>query len=183
VPEFLVEFLAAFAASGAAPDFAAFLDTQGRMQAAALAEAHQHLPEFEDAPVCYTDWGGREAFALTDHGPGECGGGPRDPVQRGSAGARGTVRRGPPSRAGASNAAKAQRASREADLRDTSCPVTYARAKLLLAAMNPGERLRLLVTQDDAERVPASLEQDGHSRLSTERFGDDRRVLIERGPD
>jgi sulfite reductase (ferredoxin) len=75
VPAYLVEFLQAFGQSPAFPDFRGFLESGGREAAETLAEAHQHVPPFEEDETAYTDWGASQPFSLAGRGPGECSAG------------------------------------------------------------------------------------------------------------
>lgn len=57
----------------------------------------------------------------------------------------------------------------ELDLAGVRCPMTYAKVKLLLEDMAPGEVLEVLLdVGEPARNVPASVARDGHEVLSLE---------------
>lgn len=75
VPSFLVELLNAFAASGQAPNFRAFLQDEGSVRIGNLIAKYQAVPPISDDQRLDYDWGANEAFSLAGRGPGECGAG------------------------------------------------------------------------------------------------------------
>lgn len=81
VPAFLVDFLRAFQTSAQYPDFDAFLAAGGRQTAEQVARPYLSVPDFDDAPNFYYDWGAQEPFSLAGRGPGECGAGVFDLIQ------------------------------------------------------------------------------------------------------
>ena len=67
------------------------------------------------------------------------------------------------------------------DLRGVKCPVNYAQTKVQLAAMKPGEILKIYL--DDGEpinNVPGSVRLDGHGVVRQEKIGDHWAVEIEK---
>lgn len=64
IPAFLRDLLRAYAQSGYAPDFPAFLENGGRIDALALAGQYQSIPSVEADPNFYYDWGATEPFAI-----------------------------------------------------------------------------------------------------------------------
>lgn len=81
VPPLLVELLRAFAASGRAPDFRAFLRETGSTLVQDLISKYQTVPPFLDDPRFYYEWGAAEPFSLAGRGPGECGAGVFDLIE------------------------------------------------------------------------------------------------------
>ncbi len=70
------------------------------------------------------------------------------------------------------------------DLRGIPCPENSSRAVLAMEWMEPGELLELII--DDGEpcdRVPVTLQFEGHRVLELEPFGDCWRLLVSRGED
>jgi TusA-related sulfurtransferase len=62
--------------------------------------------------------------------------------------------------------------SHELDLRGVESPMDYVGAHLLLTALAPGCRARLIFDNDDAVvHVPRELGEDGHEILHVERWG------------
>lgn len=81
----------------------------------------------------------------------------------------------------ASAAAEAPISVFDRDYRGVVCPMNFAKVKLDLEAMRPGERLAVLL--DDGEpirNVPRSVEREGHKILEQVRAGDAWSVLIEK---
>ncbi len=70
---------------------------------------------------------------------------------------------------------------RQLDLRGLNCPLPVLKARRVLALMAPGERLEVRVTDPKA---PADLAElcaaAGHRLLTSEKLGDEHRVVIER---
>jgi len=76
---------------------------------------------------------------------------------------------------------KTDSAERFKDLRGVACPMNFVKTKLELAAMNAGDKLRILL--DDGEpiqNVPGSVRLEGHTVLSQEPLGSHWMVLIEK---
>ena len=67
------------------------------------------------------------------------------------------------------------------DLRGVPCPVTWARAKVALEALDRGTRV-VVVTDDDrsARDLPVAAESEGYAVLEISRDGDTTRIRIER---
>ncbi len=54
--------------------------------------------------------------------------------------------------------------TRELDLRDVTCPLTWVKTKLALERMAPGEELQVLLGSEEAlENVPRSAREAGHT--------------------
>jgi sulfite reductase (ferredoxin) len=66
------------------------------------------------------------------------------------------------------------------DFRGTACPMNYVKTKLELEQMEPGQVLAVLLNEQGAQNVPASVAGDGHEVLETTREGDHWRVSIRR---
>lgn len=64
VPAFIVEYLSHFLQSDQNTDFDAFLESGGRETAAAIIEKYQVIPDHEDDPDFYCDWGTTEPVAV-----------------------------------------------------------------------------------------------------------------------
>jgi tRNA 2-thiouridine synthesizing protein A len=74
--------------------------------------------------------------------------------------------------------------SERMDLNGVPCPQNSARALLQLEAMDAGEVLELLVDDGEpCERVPVSLEWEGHAILSMEKRAGHWKILVRRGED
>jgi sulfite reductase (ferredoxin) len=59
------------------------------------------------------------------------------------------------------------------DFRGVKCPVNFAKTKLVLASMEKGEILELLIDDGSAiENLPGSVEKEGHKVISKEPVGD-----------
>ncbi len=72
------------------------------------------------------------------------------------------------------------------DLRGFGCPLTYAKTRVALERLGPGEVLEVWLAAGAAvESVPRSAEEDGHRVVSVEALGSDApgawSVVIERG--
>lgn len=80
VPAFIGELLEAYAQSGLAPDFRAFLRTAEGPIARLIAK-HKTAPGFAEDKNYYYDWGAAELFSLAGRGPGECGAGVLDLIE------------------------------------------------------------------------------------------------------
>ena len=74
IPRFLVELLKTVDEEGY-QDFDDFLANGGIEIATEIAERFVEIPQFEDQPKAYSDWGSGEPFSLAGRGPGECGAG------------------------------------------------------------------------------------------------------------
>ena len=66
------------------------------------------------------------------------------------------------------------------DLRGVACPLNYVKTKLALEEMQDGQRLEVLVGEEGARNVPASVTSNGHQVLAIEREGEHWRILIQR---
>ena len=77
------------------------------------------------------------------------------------------------------------RADRDLDLRGEVCPFTFARTKLALEEMQPGQVLRVRVDNPDSMRnVPRSLEAQGQDVISVAELEPGLwEILVERAPD
>ncbi len=76
VPEFLVDILQDYACSPVRHrGFTAYWLTRGKLYAKETAERYQSVPDPDQEPAFYRDWGILEDFSLTDRGSGECGAG------------------------------------------------------------------------------------------------------------
>ena len=67
------------------------------------------------------------------------------------------------------------------DLRGLKCPVNFAKTKVQMARMIPGEIIEVVL--DDGEpiqNVPRSAQLEGHKVLNQEKIDDHWRVLIEK---
>ncbi|WP_417912672.1 sulfurtransferase TusA family protein [Candidatus Electronema sp. TJ] len=70
---------------------------------------------------------------------------------------------------------------RRKDLSGVKCPLNFARTKVLLADMVPGQLLEIILDDGEPiENVPDSLRSEGHRILSQERRGKQWTVLIEK---
>ncbi|MDX8401683.1 MAG: sulfurtransferase TusA family protein [Mariprofundaceae bacterium] len=59
------------------------------------------------------------------------------------------------------------------DITRETCPMTFVRVKLKLAAMQPGEELEVLLNEGEPlQNVPRSAEEAGHAVLGIEDRGD-----------
>jgi TusA-related sulfurtransferase len=74
-------------------------------------------------------------------------------------------------------------ADREIDITGEICPMTFVRTRLALDALQPGQKLAVLLQGDEPTRnVPQTARQQGHLVLAEERLPEGRtRVVIERG--
>lgn len=81
LPTFLVEFLRRFRGSEQYPDFDAYLESDGRKEAARIAGAYKEIPTFEEDETFYYDWGADQPFSLAGRGPGECSAGVFDLIR------------------------------------------------------------------------------------------------------
>ena len=71
--------------------------------------------------------------------------------------------------------------SEQLDLRGTLCPMNFVKTKLELAALQPGQTLRIFL--DDGEpidNVPRSVAEEGHRVAELTKVGDYWSVLIEK---
>jgi sulfite reductase (ferredoxin) len=76
----------------------------------------------------------------------------------------------------------ARKADRCKDLSGVKCPLNFARTKVLLAGMNAGETLEIILDDGEPiENVPGSVQQEGHRILNQEQIGSQWTVLIEKG--
>ena len=91
VPSLVVDLLTSFCASSEAPDFAAFLDAEGRQLAENLVRKYRHVPDFDEDKNHYFDWGADSVFSLAGRGAGECGAGVFDLIEVDLASARDAI--------------------------------------------------------------------------------------------
>jgi len=83
IPEFLVE-LAKFLESEedySRDNFDQYLAKEGKKKIVNLAENFTSIPDYEEDPQIYKDWGQDEDFSLAGRGAGECGVGVMDIIQ------------------------------------------------------------------------------------------------------
>ncbi len=68
------------------------------------------------------------------------------------------------------------------DFRGIKCPVNFAKTKMVLAQMNKGDILKLLIDDGSAiENLPGSVEKEGHKVLSkSEENSGGWRIIIEK---
>jgi len=64
------------------------------------------------------------------------------------------------------------------DFRGVVCPLNFVKAKLALEQIDQGQTLLVLLDEEGAKNVPASVSSDGHQVLSVTREGDYWKVLI-----
>jgi tRNA 2-thiouridine synthesizing protein A len=76
-----------------------------------------------------------------------------------------------------------QDVTREIDITNELCPMTYVRTRLALDKMTPGQTLLVrLKGQDPLKNVPRTAKEQGHEVLSLETDPDGiSRLLIRRG--
>jgi sulfite reductase (ferredoxin) len=68
------------------------------------------------------------------------------------------------------------------DLSGVKCPLNFARTKVLLADMQPGQLLEIILDDGEPiENVPGSVQQEGHRIVQQEQRGTQWAVLIEKG--
>lgn len=91
IPDYLKDFLEAYAASSHCSDFYKFLDAEGRQKAKELALKYKEVPSFADDKNFYYDWDAQDIFSLAGRGPGECGAGVFDLIEVDLASARGAL--------------------------------------------------------------------------------------------
>ena len=78
-------------------------------------------------------------------------------------------------------AASQRKADRFKDLTGVKCPLNFARTKVMLACMNPGETLEIILDDGEPiENVPGSVRQEGHRILRQEKTGEQWVVVIEK---
>ena len=69
------------------------------------------------------------------------------------------------------------------DARGFECPMPLLMAKRALNALEPGDRIVVLATDEGAPRdFEVFARQSGHSLLSVERSGDEIHLLVEKAP-
>lgn len=74
-----------------------------------------------------------------------------------------------------------RKADRFKDLSGVKCPLNFARTKVLLSCMNPGELLEIILDDGEPiENVPGSVQLEGHRVLRQEKTGSQWTVLIEK---
>jgi sulfite reductase (ferredoxin) len=78
-------------------------------------------------------------------------------------------------------AAAAAPAEREADFRGVICPLNYVKTKMVLASLESGSVLSVLLDEPGSRNVPASVEKDGHCVLSIRPEEQHWRVRIRKG--
>ena len=90
---------------------------------------------------------------------------------------------GPTQAEAASPPAETQRQpDRCKDLSGVKCPLNFARTKVLLADMQPGQLLEIILDNGEPiENVPGSVQQEGHRIVQQEQRGTQWAVLIEKG--
>jgi TusA-related sulfurtransferase len=67
----------------------------------------------------------------------------------------------------------------ELDLRGVICPYNFVKTKLKLETMEAGQVLAVILDEGEPiKNVPRSVEDDGHTVLSQERWQDSYRVMI-----
>ena len=79
------------------------------------------------------------------------------------------------------NLAHYPRPQAELDLKGVICPYNFVKTKLKLESMQADEILAVIL--DDGEpirNVPSSIENEGHTILSREKFGEGYRILIQK---
>jgi sulfite reductase (ferredoxin) len=67
------------------------------------------------------------------------------------------------------------------DLRGVACPLNYAKTKVALAGLRPGQVLQVLLDGEGARNVPESAARDGHQVLAVHLETGHSRVLLRRG--
>lgn len=68
------------------------------------------------------------------------------------------------------------------DLHGVVCPINFAKTKLALEELEPGELLEVILDEGDAMlNVPRSLKEEGHRIVKVEPSGETFRVVIEKG--
>ncbi len=79
------------------------------------------------------------------------------------------------------SAASRRKANRFKDLSGVKCPLNFARTKVMLSCMNPGETLEIILDDGEPiENVPGSVRQEGHRILRQEKIGEQWTVVIEK---
>jgi sulfite reductase (ferredoxin) len=74
-----------------------------------------------------------------------------------------------------------RKADRFKDLTGVKCPLNFARTKVMLACMNPGQTLEILLDNGEPiDNVPGSVRQEGHRILRQEKTGEQWTVVIEK---
>jgi len=69
----------------------------------------------------------------------------------------------------------------EIDLRGVPCPLNWAKAKVRLEALDPGDELELQVDDPRSVRdLPRAAESEGYAVLEVEGVGPGWRIVIER---
>jgi sulfite reductase (ferredoxin) len=79
------------------------------------------------------------------------------------------------------SAVKASSTERAVDFRGVVCPLNYVKTKMVLASMQRGSVLSVLLDEPGSRNVPASVEKDGHSVLSIHQEEQHWRVRIRKG--
>jgi len=68
------------------------------------------------------------------------------------------------------------------DLHCVVCPINFAKTKLALDDLEPGEHMEIILDEGDAMlNVPRSLKEEGHRIVKVEPLGESFRVVIEKG--
>ena len=70
------------------------------------------------------------------------------------------------------------RVDREENFVGVVCPLNYVKTKMVLAQMEGGQTLAVLVDEEGARNVPDSVTKDGHKGLASIQDGKTWRVLI-----
>ncbi|MFQ5646406.1 MAG: sulfurtransferase TusA family protein, partial [bacterium] len=82
VPRMLLEFLKEYRVFQdiSSDDYYTYLNSKGNDLLRRLGEKYSRLPEYEENPAFYRDWGSEEDFSLAGRGAGECGAGVLDMI-------------------------------------------------------------------------------------------------------
>ncbi|OIO71926.1 MAG: response regulator SirA [Zetaproteobacteria bacterium CG_4_9_14_3_um_filter_49_83] len=65
------------------------------------------------------------------------------------------------------------------DITRETCPMTFVKVKLMLAKINKGEQLEVLLNAGEPlENVPRSCEEQGYTVLSLEATDDNKHLLL-----
>ncbi|MCL6591450.1 MAG: sulfurtransferase TusA family protein [Firmicutes bacterium] len=70
---------------------------------------------------------------------------------------------------------------KQLDLHGVICPLNFAKTKLALDEMAPGELLEIILDEGDAMlNVPRSVKEEGHKIVKVTPLGETFRILIEK---
>ena len=75
-------------------------------------------------------------------------------------------------------APSAAKPDKEVDYRSVACPLNYVKTKMVLAGLAPGQVLSVILNDEGKEKVPASVQDEGHQVLAVEPEGSLWRVII-----